>query len=89
MTPGQPKAIHTRQLAVDMYDSAKHSLVWRALVSKTIDPEIKAGETSKESPKGPCKAHEGLSPRLSIRSYAPESHYERVAHVMHSATLAG
>lgn len=48
MTPGQPKAIHTRQLAVDMYDSAK-----------------------------------------SIRSYAPESHYERVAHVMHSATLAG
>jgi hypothetical protein len=62
MTPGQPKAIHTRQLAVDMYDSAKHSLVWRALVSKTIDPKSKPEKRQKNLQKAPAKLMKAYPP---------------------------
>jgi len=30
--------IYIGQLALDMYDSARKKIVWRAVVSKTIDP---------------------------------------------------
>ena len=39
MTTGQTSTIYTGQLAIDMYDPRNHSLTWRGIVSKTIDPK--------------------------------------------------
>jgi hypothetical protein len=39
MTTGQTSTLYTGQLAVDIYDSKNHSLAWRGVVSKTIDPK--------------------------------------------------
>jgi hypothetical protein len=38
MVTEQTAAIYVGQLAVDVYDAAHHSLVWRGVASKTIDP---------------------------------------------------
>lgn len=40
-TTGQTSTIYVGQLAIDMYDSANHHLVWRGVASKTIDPKAK------------------------------------------------
>ena len=40
-TRGQTSTIYVGQLAVDMYDSKNHDLVWRGVASKTIDPKAK------------------------------------------------
>jgi hypothetical protein len=40
-TTGSTSTIYVGQLALDMYDSANHDLVWRGLVSKTINPKAK------------------------------------------------
>ena len=73
MTPGQPKAIYTtRQPLVGMYHSAKHSLVWRALVSKTFDPKSKPEKRQKnlqkgyDSPAYPPSIHPILRPRVAL-----------------------
>ena len=51
MTTCQTSTIYTGQLAVDMYDSANHDLVWRGVVSKTLDPKAKP-EKRQLSPEG-------------------------------------
>ena len=38
-TYGQTSTIYVGQLALDMYDPANHDLVWRGVISKTLDPE--------------------------------------------------
>ena len=40
-TTGQTSTIYLGKLALDMYDSAHHDLVWRGVASKTLDPEAK------------------------------------------------
>jgi Domain of unknown function (DUF4136) len=35
----QTTVIYVGQLAIDMYDPANHSLAWRGVASKTIDPK--------------------------------------------------
>jgi len=47
MTTGQTSTIYTGQLVLDMYDSKNHDLVWRGVVSKTIDPEAKPEKQQK------------------------------------------
>ena len=47
ITTGQTSTIYRGQLAVDMYDSAKHDLVWRGVASKTLDPKAKPEKRQK------------------------------------------
>src|SRR5246127_500165 len=46
-TTGSTSTIYIGQLALDMYDSANHDLVWRGVASKTIDPKAKPEKQQK------------------------------------------
>jgi Domain of unknown function (DUF4136) len=46
-TTTSTSTIYNGQLALDMYDSAGHDLVWRGVASKTIDPEAKPEKQQK------------------------------------------
>ncbi len=63
MTTGQTSTIYVGQLAFDMYDSANKKLVWRGLVSKTLDAKAK-----------PEKQQKNLSKALEklMKKYPPE-----------------
>jgi hypothetical protein len=55
--------IHVGQLALDMNDSHKHDLVWRGVVSKTIDPNAKPDKQQKNLQKAVAKL---------LKNYPPE-----------------
>ena len=40
----QASTIHEGELSLDMYESAKHTLAWRGVASKAIDPKAKPNE---------------------------------------------
>src|SRR5215475_6694084 len=46
-TTGSTSTIYKGQLALDMYDSGNHNLVWRGVASKTIDPKAKPEKQQK------------------------------------------
>jgi len=46
-TTGSTSTIYKGQLALDMYDSTNHNLVWRGVASKTIDPKAKPEKQQK------------------------------------------
>ncbi len=60
---GQTSTIQIGQLALDMYDSANHSLVWRGVVSKTIDPKAKPEKRQKNIQKAAAKLLKNYPPR--------------------------
>jgi len=62
MTTGQTSTIYKGQLAVDMYDSTNHDLVWRGVASKTIDPKAKPDKQQKNLNKAVAKL---------LRNYPP------------------
>jgi hypothetical protein len=55
MTTGQTSTIYTGQLVLDMYDSAHKDLVWRGIVSKTLDPKAKPEKQQKNLAKSMSK----------------------------------
>jgi len=61
-TTGQTSTIYTGQLALDMYDSKNHDLVWRGVVSKTIDPEAKPDKQEKNLNKAVTKLLKNYPP---------------------------
>jgi len=61
-TTGQTSTIYTGQLALDMYDSAKQNLVWRGLVSKTIDQKAKPDKQQKNLSKSVAKLMKNYPP---------------------------
>jgi len=61
-TTGQTSTIYVGQLALDMYDSANHDLVWRGVASKTIDPKAKPDKQQKNLQKAVAKL---------LRNYPP------------------
>ncbi len=61
-TTGQTSTIYVGQLALDMYDSAKHNLVWRGLVSKTIDQQAKPEKQQKNLAKAVTKLLKNFPP---------------------------
>lgn len=63
MTTGQTSTIYNGQLVLDMYDSKNHDLVWRGVVSKTIDPEAKPEKQEKNLNKAVAKL---------LKNYPPE-----------------
>lgn len=62
MTTGQTSTIYTGQLAVDMYDSAHHDLVWRGVASKTIDTKAKPEKRQKNLDKAIAKLLKNYPP---------------------------
>ncbi len=59
---GQTSTIYTGQLALDMYDSATHALVWRGVVSKTLDPKAKPEKRQKNLQKATAKLLKNYPP---------------------------
>jgi hypothetical protein len=62
MTTGQTSTIYTGQLAVDMYDSANHDLVWRGVASKTLDTNAKPDKRAKNLGKAVAKLMKNYPP---------------------------
>jgi hypothetical protein len=62
MTTGQTSTIYTGQLAVDMYDSKNHDLVWRGVVSKTLDPKANPEKQQKNLNKAVAKLLKNYPP---------------------------
>jgi hypothetical protein len=62
MTTGQTSTIYVGQLAVDMYDSKNHDLVWRGVASKTIDPKAKPDKQQKNLAKAVTKLLKNYPP---------------------------
>lgn len=63
MTTGQTSTIYTGQLALDMYDSKNKDLVWRGVVSKTLDAKAKPEKQQKNLTKAVDKL---------LKKYPPE-----------------
>ena len=61
-TTGSTTTIYKGQLALDMYDAAKHDLVWRGVVSKTIDPKAKPEKQQKNLAKAITKLLKNYPP---------------------------
>lgn len=64
MTTGQTSTIYTGQLAVDMYDSANHDLVWRGVASKTLDPKAKPEKQQTNLGKAVAKLMKSYPPQV-------------------------
>ena len=62
MTTGQTSTIYNGQLAIDIYDSAGHDLVWRGVVSKTLDPKAKPDKRQKNLTKALTKLFKNYPP---------------------------
>jgi Domain of unknown function (DUF4136) len=61
-TTGSTSTIYVGTLALDMYDSAKKSLVWRGVASKTIDPKAKPEKQQKNIDKAVKKLLKNYPP---------------------------
>ena len=61
-TTGQTETIYIGQLAVDMYDSSNHDLVWRGLASKTINKKAKPDKQEKNLTKAVAKLLKNYPP---------------------------
>lgn len=61
-TTGQTETIYVGQLVLDMYDSAKHDLVWRGVVSKTLDTKAKPDKQEKNLKKAVAKLLKNYPP---------------------------
>jgi hypothetical protein len=61
-TTGQTSTIYVGQLALDMYDSTKHNLVWRGVASKTIDQKAKPDKQQKNLAKAVTKLLKNYPP---------------------------
>jgi hypothetical protein len=61
-TTGSTSTIYVGQLAVDMYDSANHDLVWRGVASKTLDPKAKPDKQQKNLAKAVKKLLKNYPP---------------------------
>jgi len=62
-TTGSTTTIYKGQLALDMYNSAAHDLVWRGVVTKTIDAKAKPEKQQKNLAKAVKKLLKDYPPR--------------------------
>jgi hypothetical protein len=63
-TSGSTSTIYKGQLDLDVYDSAGHDLVWRGVVSKTLDPKAKPEKQQKNLAKAVKKLLKNYPPPL-------------------------
>jgi hypothetical protein len=64
MTTGQTSTIYTGQLGLDMYDSTNHTLVWRGVASKSLDPKAKPEKQEKNLRKAVTKMMKNYPPKV-------------------------
>ena len=64
MTTGQTSTIYIGQLALDMYASSPHTLVWRGVASKTLDPKAKPEKQEKNLQKAVAKVLKNYPPQV-------------------------
>jgi hypothetical protein len=62
MTTGQTSTIYVGQIALDMYSSTPHTLVWRGVGSKTLDPKAKPEKQEKNLKKAIAKMLKNYPP---------------------------
>ena len=62
ITSGQTSTVYKGQLVLDMYDAAKHELVWRGVASKTLDPKAKPEKRQKNLNKAVAKLMKNYPP---------------------------
>ena len=62
MTTGQTSTIYVGQLALDMYASTPHTLVWRGVASKTLDTNAKPDKQEKNLRKAVTKLLKNYPP---------------------------
>ena len=65
-TTGQTSTIYIGQIAVDMYDSTNKDLVWRGVVSKTIDAKAKPEKQQKNMNKAMAKLFKNYPPKSKL-----------------------
>lgn len=65
MVTEQTEIIYVGQLAVDMYDVTKHSLAWRGVASKTLDPKTTPEKQQKNLAKAVAKLLSNYPPPRS------------------------
>jgi Domain of unknown function (DUF4136) len=63
ITTGQTSTIYTGQLAIDMYNPQGHDLIWRGVVSKTLDPKAKPEKREKNLNKALTKLFKNYPPK--------------------------
>jgi hypothetical protein len=63
ITTGQTSTIYVGQLVLDMYDPANHNLIWRGVVSKTLDPKAKPEKQAKNLDKALNKLMKNYPPQ--------------------------
>jgi hypothetical protein len=61
-TTGQTSTIYVGQLAIDAYDAKNRAMVWRGVVSKTIDPNAKPEKQQKNLTKAVAKLLKNFPP---------------------------
>lgn len=64
MTTGSTSTIYKGQLALDMYDSTNHTLVWRGLATKTLDAKAKPDKQEKNVNKAVAKLLKNYPPKV-------------------------
>jgi hypothetical protein len=64
MTTGTTTTIYVGQLALDMYSSKPHTLVWRGNASKTLDTEAKPEKQQKNLAKAVAKMLKNYPPKV-------------------------
>ncbi len=62
MTTEQANTIYVGQLALDIYDSANQSLIWRGTVTKTLDPKASPEKRQKNLTKAVSKLLKNYPP---------------------------
>ena len=87
MTTGQTSTINIGQLALDMYDSAHHDLVWRGVASKTLDTKAKPDKREKNLRKAAAKLLKNYPP-VSLGSQRSRLHSTVLGRSMSSGAPA-
>jgi Domain of unknown function (DUF4136) len=64
MTTGSTSTIYNGQLVVDMYNPKGHDLIWRGVVSKTLDPKAKPEKREKNMNKALTKLFKNYPPKV-------------------------
>jgi hypothetical protein len=62
MSTGTTSTIYVGQLAIDMYSATAKALVWRGVVSKTLDPKAKPEKQEKNMGKAVAKLFKSYPP---------------------------
>ena len=88
VSKGQTSTIYAGQLAVDLYDSKKHNLVWRGVVGKALDPAATPDKQEKILKKSVAKLLSKYPPPIDVPG-ATGTHSLPILSYCHSCDFLG